>query len=191
MRAGVSGPLPQPERASDDDRDRAIAELRERSVAGEISHDTFVHRMDVALRARSRPELAGLLADLPPRRFGRRLVDAVERFSTFSARLAAAWRMPRLPQLTLPRLTLPPDRSADGVSPVFTIGREPGCDLVIPDLTVSRRHAHLTREGDHWVLADLGSMNGTRCNGWRVSSPVRVNAGDEVTFGSVSFVVAG
>ncbi|MGE5291672.1 MAG: FHA domain-containing protein [Micromonosporaceae bacterium] len=191
MRAEVSGPVPLPERASDDDRDRAIAELRERSAAGEISHDTFVHRMEIALRARSRPELAGLLADLPPGRFGRRLVDAVERFSTFSARLGQAWRMPRLPRLTLPRPTLPPDRSADGASPVFTIGREPDCDLVIPDLTVSRRHAHLTLQGGHWLLADLGSMNGTRCNGWRINSPVRVHSGDKLTFGSVSFIVAG
>ena len=204
MRADVSGPVPLPERASDGDRDRAIAELRERSAAGEISHDTFVRRMDVALRARSRPELAGLLADLPPGRLGRRLVDAVERVSAFSARLAYAWRMPRLPRLTLPRPVVPRDPSAIAwgtggpfprtdadASPVFTVGREPDCDLVIPDVTVSRRHANLTLHDGRWLLSDLGSMNGTRCNGWRISSPVPVRAGDRLTFGTVSFIVAG
>jgi hypothetical protein len=189
MRAGQPGPVPPPERASDGDRERAIAELRERTAAGEISHDTFVRRIDVALRARSRPELADLLADLPPGRLGRRLIDAVEHLSTFSARLGTAWRTPRLPKLMLPRLTLPRDPLAAGASPVFTIGREPGCDLVIPDLTVSRLHADLTSLGDHWMLSDRGSMNGTRCNGWRVTHPVPVRAGDRLTFGTVTFVV--
>jgi len=193
MRAGQPGPVPPPERASDDDRERAIAELRERTAAGEISHDTFVRRVEVALSARSRPELAGLLADLPPGRLGRRLVDSIEHLSAFSARLAAAWRTPRQclsETKLLPRFSLPRDSPAAGPSPVFTIGREPGCDLVIPDLTVSRLHADLTRLGDQWMLSDRGSMNGTRCNGWRITSPVPVRTGDRLTFGTVTFIVA-
>ena len=70
-----------PERASDSDHDHAIAELRERSAAGELSHDTFVRRMDIALRARSRAELAALFCDLSPGRLTRRLTDAVARAS--------------------------------------------------------------------------------------------------------------
>jgi FHA domain/DUF1707 SHOCT-like domain len=180
---------PLPERASDEDRERAIAALRERSVAGEISHDTFVRRVEVALRARSRPELAGLLADLPPGRLGRRFVDAVEQLSAFTARLGAAWRKPRRSHLTLPSFALPADPSGATESDRFTIGREPGCDLVISDITVSRRHADLTRLGDYWLLSDLGSLNGTRCNGWRITSPVPVRAGDSLTFGRVTFIV--
>ena len=175
---------PFPERASDSDRDRAIAELRERSAAGELSHDTFVRRMDVALRARSRSELAALFCDLSPGPLTRRLTDAVARMSAFSDRLTAAWRLPRLPRLTLP--SDPPDSA---VPPGFTIGRGPGCDLVIPDLTVSRLHAKLTRMGGRWLLWDLGSMNGTRRNGWRISSPVPVQVGDQLTFGLVTFIV--
>jgi FHA domain/DUF1707 SHOCT-like domain len=180
----MTAQAPFPERASDDDRERAIAELRERSVAGELSHDTFVRRLDAALRARSRPELAALFFDLPPGRLTRRLTEAVARASGLSARLAAAWRVPRLPQLALPG-----DPHDEAGPARFTIGREPRCDLVIADLSVSRRHADLLRADGQWLLRDLGSTNGTRRNGWRISSPVPVQAGDQLTFGQVTFIV--
>ena len=40
--------------------------LREGSVAGRLSNDTFLRRVERALRARRSDELAGLLSDLPP-----------------------------------------------------------------------------------------------------------------------------
>jgi pSer/pThr/pTyr-binding forkhead associated (FHA) protein len=43
--------------------------------------------------------------------------------------------------------------------------------------------------GSDWVLADLGSTNGTHANGWRVGSGLLVRAGDEVTFGQVGFLL--
>jgi pSer/pThr/pTyr-binding forkhead associated (FHA) protein len=39
------------------------------------------------------------------------------------------------------------------------------------------------------VLADTGSTNGTRVNGWRVRQPVAVQPGDHVMFGSAVFIV--
>ena len=48
------------------------------------------------------------------------------------------------------------------------IGRSRECDLVLDDPNVSRRHAELRREGDGWVVADLGSTNGIKVNGRRV-----------------------
>jgi pSer/pThr/pTyr-binding forkhead associated (FHA) protein len=54
---------------------------------------------------------------------------------------------------------------------------------------VSRWHARLHREADRWVLADTGSTNGTRVNGWRVRRPVPVQPGDHVMFGSAVFIV--
>jgi pSer/pThr/pTyr-binding forkhead associated (FHA) protein len=62
--------------------------------------------------------------------------------------------------------------------------------MTLADETVSRWHASLQRAPDGWLLADLGSTNGTRLNGWRVSSPCSVRAGDLVTFGNVTFVLA-
>jgi len=71
----------------------------------------------------------------------------------------------------------------------FTIGREAHCDMTLLDRTVSRLHASLKREGEGWLLTDLGSTNGTRLNGWRVTTPITVVAGDRVSFGAATFVL--
>ncbi|MFI6788247.1 FHA domain-containing protein [Nonomuraea sp. NPDC050383] len=170
-----------PFRASDGERDRAIGELRDRAVEGRISHDTFVGRVDEALRARSRDELDRLVADLPRRRSLReRVTDMVSSASDFTTGLRAAWRKPRLP-----RLALPDDDRAR-----YVVGRGAACDLVLSDLTVSRVHAELRREeGGGWMLVDLGSLNGTRLNGWRLVGPARVTSGDEISFGDCGFLV--
>ncbi len=43
----------------------------------------------------------------------------------------------------------------------ITIGRTTNNDIVIPDGSVSRLHAYLRRDGQHWVVADAGSKNGS------------------------------
>jgi pSer/pThr/pTyr-binding forkhead associated (FHA) protein len=70
---------------------------------------------------------------------------------------------------------------------VFSIGRSPDSDLSLGDITVSWRHAELRRDGQAWVLVDLGSTNGTRVNGWRVDEGFAVRAGDWVSFGRAAF----
>lgn len=48
----------------------------------------------------------------------------------------------------------------------LTIGRGSDCDIVIDEVSVSRRHAALIRHpGDRWSLMDLGSLNGTYLDG--------------------------
>lgn len=169
-----------PERASDAERDRTVGALRDLSVDGHISSDTFVRRMDRALQARSRRELDELVRDLPPRSWlGRRLIEIVAALSSFTARVEAAWREPRLPRLTLP------EGSADAV----VIGRDAACDLVISDPTVSRRHAELRYADYGWLLVDLASRNGTRLNGWRQAGPAVVRPGDHVSFGRADFQI--
>ncbi|MFH2007625.1 MAG: FHA domain-containing protein [bacterium] len=42
-----------------------------------------------------------------------------------------------------------------------TIGRDPGCDLVLDDPLISRRHVRVSREGEGWRVEDLHSVNGT------------------------------
>lgn len=169
-----------PERVSDAERDRTVGALRDRSAEGLISSDTFVRRMDRALRARSRSELEDLERDLPPRTWlARQIVDRVAALSAFTARVQAAWREPRVPRLTLPETG----------HEVLTVGRDPVCDLVLTDPTVSRRHAEIRHVDGGWLVIDLDSRNGTRLNGWRHSGPASVRPGDLVSFGAASFHV--
>src|SRR5512142_3233211 len=57
-------------RASDAERDHAGSEVLNEFAEGRLSHDTFMYRMQSALDARHRGQLAGLFTDLPPRRPG-------------------------------------------------------------------------------------------------------------------------
>ena len=43
-----------------------------------------------------------------------------------------------------------------------TIGRDPQCDLHLPDPYVSRKHCQIVFRGDHFTMMDLGSLNKTR-----------------------------
>lgn len=46
--------------------------------------------------------------------------------------------------------------------------RNPHCDLLLDDVTVSRKHAEIIRDGNEFWLVDKGSVNGTYLNGRRV-----------------------
>jgi DNA-binding response OmpR family regulator len=59
-----------------------------------------------------------------------------------------------------------------------TIGREPDCDVVIPDRQVSRVHAAVHRVEGGFELEDLSSKNGTHLNGRPVQGRVRLQDGD-------------
>jgi pSer/pThr/pTyr-binding forkhead associated (FHA) protein len=64
--------------------------------------------------------------------------------------------------------------------PSYMIGREAGNDIVIEDPQVSRRHAQLTRQGNSYLIEDVGSTNGTYVNGKRVMAPTLLSNGDMV-----------
>lgn len=68
------------------------------------------------------------------------------------------------------------------------VGRDPGCDVVVPDGSVSRRHARIQRRGESWVVVDQGSANGTFIDSQRVAE-VTLRHGQELRFGAVSFKV--
>jgi len=193
--AGGPEHRPLPVRASDADREEAIAGLQAAVAAGQLSQDTFVYRMEAALGARDRQELAELFADLPAPRWHR--AAAWSGLAGLAPRLAAAVSPVREAVLTSARWVCaqcrgprPPGlRFPAGSQIRFTIGRDPDCDLVIADMTVSRQHAGLDRSLRGWLLTDFGSTNGTRLNGWRVREPVPVCPGDRVSFGAVTFVL--
>src|SRR5215207_5024245 len=64
----------------------------------------------------------------------------------------------------------------------LVIGRDKECSEVLTDESVSRRHARLTREGDEFMLEDLGSFNCTHVGGVPVLSCV-LHDGDTVQMG--------
>ncbi|MFS2241708.1 MULTISPECIES: FHA domain-containing protein [unclassified Microbacterium] len=53
-------------------------------------------------------------------------------------------------------------------SDVTTVGRHPEADIFFDDVTVSRRHAEITRSGTAFEIVDQRSLNGTYVNGERV-----------------------
>ena len=66
---------------------------------------------------------------------------------------------------------------------IISIGRHPDCNLVLADPNVSRNHAEIRPQGDHFVVVDLGSTNGSRINGIRIDTQV-LHDGDELSFGN-------
>jgi ABC transport system ATP-binding/permease protein len=65
----------------------------------------------------------------------------------------------------------------------ITIGRQEGNTIRLTERNVSRRHARLMRQNGHVVVEDLGSSNGTRINGERISGQSTVKDGDLIQIG--------
>jgi hypothetical protein len=70
----------------------------------------------------------------------------------------------------------------------FTIGRSPECDLMIPDLEVSRRHARIESTSEGLVIRDLGSRNQIVILGEQVEFAPLV-AGTAVLLGSTEITL--
>jgi len=70
-----------------------------------------------------------------------------------------------------------------------TIGRQ-GCDLVLADPEVSRRHAEVVVSGEGLVIRDLGSTNGTHVNDRPIDGPHPLRGGDRIRLGNTVFEVA-
>jgi pSer/pThr/pTyr-binding forkhead associated (FHA) protein len=150
-------------RASDRDREEALALLRARCAEGYLSIETFERRVEQTFAARSVAELRALVDDVTGG--GSRLERSVSRFRR--ARSAGDDAVP---------VALPLD------GPIV-VGRS-GCDVVLSEPTVSRRHLELRPAGPgQWLAVDVGSLNGT----WRANRRVRrtiVVRGDELWLGS-------
>jgi hypothetical protein len=83
---------------------------------------------------------------------------------------------------------------ASGAAPIDVsndtalVGRDPTCEVVVSDGSVSRKHARIERRGNEWAVVDQGSANGTFVDSQRVvESPLR--SGQELRFGAIPFTV--
>ena len=169
---------PVPIRPSAEDRERVVRLLRDRSVEGRLSTETFADRVGLAFRAKSHAELQQLTSDVRPAgRMRRALLATVEWLSSLEVDLRAAWERPRVPSLALPA----------GTATRMIVGRAPNCDCVVPEDCVSRKHAQLWCDGERWYVRDLGSRNGTRVNGVRVIEATEVRRGDREDVGGAPY----
>jgi pSer/pThr/pTyr-binding forkhead associated (FHA) protein len=71
---------------------------------------------------------------------------------------------------------------------VVTVGRHPDSDIFLDDISVSRRHATFTRSDAGYVVADLGSLNGTYVNRDRIDADISLTGGDEVQIGKYRLI---
>ena len=148
-------------RPSEHERDKTLSVLREGCAEGRLSDSTLEHRIERALAARTVAELRQLTVD-------------IERVSHVKTWLT---RRPARPTPEQARLWL------DGIGTrPFLLGRSREADLVLRDESVSRRHAQIVRTSDGFMLADLGSTNGTWLGGRRVGE-VEVAPGDVIELG--------
>src|SRR5512141_3267717 len=81
-----------------------------------------------------------------------------------------------------------PGPAIDVVKDQSMVGRDPSCEIVVTDGSVSRRHARLERRGASWWVVDQGSANGTYVNSLRVAEQ-ELRQGQELRFGALSYRV--
>jgi len=98
---------------------------------------------------------------------------------------ATAKRQPALLQSL--QITEPQDAAGAeyALGPEMTIGRAPGCAIVIDDTYVSQVHARVFADSEGYKLEDLGSTNGTYCNGAPVGAAQLLRRGDRIQIGGV------
>ncbi len=76
--------------------------------------------------------------------------------------------------------------TSDGV----TIGRSPESSIFLDDITVSRKHASIEKNGDSFTFKDSGSLNGSYVNNQSVTEKNLVS-GDEIQIGKFHLLFIG
>ena len=71
----------------------------------------------------------------------------------------------------------------------YTIGRATDCQISLDDALVSRQHAALVVVDDEVSVEDLGSRNGVRVNGERISNVTQLFPGDVVKIGAQELAI--
>jgi pSer/pThr/pTyr-binding forkhead associated (FHA) protein len=74
--------------------------------------------------------------------------------------------------------------------PEITLGRDPTCDILLNEETVSARHAKLSYHHNQWWIEDLNSTNGTNLNEMKVNTATVLTSGDEIHCGKARLIVS-
>jgi hypothetical protein len=151
-------------------------ELNAAYSRGLISQRTLTHRLDLLFGSRL-IEPARLVGDLsrrlPRRRWRSRVTSVID------AAFAAFDRSPATDAGAPARLLA---LNWTGGDEDMLLGRHPSCEILLDDLSVSRRHARLFFRDGSWVIQDLGSTNGTRVNDVLVGR-CELHPGDQILLG--------
>src|SRR6476620_3370219 len=83
-----------------------------------------------------------------------------------------------------------PERSVE-LERANTLGRHPDNTIQILDRIVSKNHCHIDFTDGHYVLRDLGCLNGTDGNGDRVNGQRERRPCDEISLGSTKMLFDG
>lgn len=72
---------------------------------------------------------------------------------------------------------------------VIVIGRDPGNDIQVDNMAVSREHARIIKEQNYYLIEDLKSTNGTFVNGKKINKKF-LTKDDEISIGKHILQVA-
>jgi pSer/pThr/pTyr-binding forkhead associated (FHA) protein len=78
--------------------------------------------------------------------------------------------------------------SLQGTNSPFTIGSEPGNDVVVSDKLISMTHFQIERQGEQFFVRDLKSAFGTYVNGTKINSLQEIHDGDVIQVGEHALV---
>lgn len=94
-------------------------------------------------------------------------------------------------ELTVLRVLEPAELVAThALASEMTMGRAPGCTIVVDDTYVSQLHARVFKADDGWYVEDIGSTNGTFLNGDQLTSSRPVRRGDRIQLGNAVMEVS-
>jgi hypothetical protein len=162
-------------------RHRLASVLKAAYGDGLLSESTLAHRLDV-LFGSPVIEPGRLVGDLTLRAPERSVSSRIARALASARWLLSARRRDQPAWPTLLALDWA------GGQEELLVGRHAGCDIVLRDPSVSRRHARLRFRDGHWILHDLESTNGTLVNNISVVR-CELRVGDQVALGDEHLIV--
>ena len=162
-------------------QNRIARRLKSAYADGLLSADTFAYRVD-QLHEATMIDPGPLIGDLNLRATGRSRRTLGQTLADAARRLGLSGDPRAVDSVVL--LALDWGEAAQNWSWVVT--RQ--CDVVLPEATVSRRHARLLFRDGSWVLQDLESTNGTSVNHVRVGR-CELRPGDLLVLGDAQLRV--
>jgi len=102
---------------------------------------------------------------------------------------AFGYREGQVPALTLVPTAGQQMQEKQFTSPEIIIGRDPTCDFILDDETVSLRHCKLFFERKQWWVEDMDSTNGSFLNESEIKTRTILINNDELRLGQVTLTI--